>query len=616
MDTSHYHRIVAWGERGVLFLLVLYLCVHTMPRAWGSLITDFPSYYMSARLVREGYDTSRMYEWTWLQREKDHRGVDVRVTGLLPITPFSTLVMEPLAGLAPLAAKHIWILVNLALVAPIGWMLRAMTGLSLQRIALVFALSFPLHRNLLFGQFYVFLLLLIVAACCAYLRGFRALAGGLVALAAACKIFPILLFVFFLQRKEWRALIGGLVTGLAAIALSIMVFGLSVHRTYLYEILPWTLHGEGLQPYVARASFSGVLHYLFLSEPQWNPHPWHSSPLCYALLLPTLQMLVLAPAVLLIRREDGTRERKLLECSALLTASLAISTIPASYNFVLMVLPVCVLAGLLLQRERYGWLAALLIVYLGIGFPLPNPPAGMGPAVLLYLPRLPLMLALLFGIYAVLLRDRPTDKEPWKWTYYAWSAAMAISVVFSVLATFRLERDARQEYAYRLPLKSQEYLNSVPRAAGAGVRYIAFILSGYHLVTEDPNGGWSDSVGDLPDDDLSFAVGPATNGRETIWVEQALSQGSRIVDVRIPSHIVVDDAREPMLSADSQSLAFIRDDHGRGATDGAERPGVRRHQRDGSYAGMAECLRSVVSFGETIRVFRRRAGASATNLSK
>ena len=123
------------------------------------------------------------------------------VIGLLPITPFSTLVMWPLTGLPPLTAKHIWILANLALLIPLCWMLRSMTGLSYRHIALVFALCFPLHRNLLYGQFYVLLLFLIVAACWAYLRGRHGLAGALVAIAAACKVFPVLLFVFFLRAE-------------------------------------------------------------------------------------------------------------------------------------------------------------------------------------------------------------------------------------------------------------------------------------------------------------------------------------------------------------------------------------------------------------------------------
>ena len=104
--------------------------------------------------------------------------------------------------------------------------------------------------------------------------------------------------------------------------------------------------------------------------------------MAYAVLMPLLQMLVLAPAVLLIRHGDKRRERVLMEWSAMVTAALAVSTQTASYNFVLMVFPVCVMAGMLLRRRQYGWLAALAIAYLGIGFPLAVPASVPGLAVL------------------------------------------------------------------------------------------------------------------------------------------------------------------------------------------------------------------------------------------
>src|ERR1700761_6539940 len=534
-----------------------------MPRAWNKLNTDFPNYYMSARLAHEGYDTARMNEWVWLQREKDHRAVDIRVIGLLPITPFSTLVMWPLTGLSPLAAKHLWILANLALLIPLGWLLRSITGLSYRRIALVFALCFPLHRNLLFGQYYVVLLLLIVGACWAYQRGLRALAGALVAIAAACKIFPVVLFVFFLRRGSWRALISGAVTGALALAVSVAVFGWNLHRTYLHQILPWSLHGEGLPPYAtASASISTVLHYLFLAEPQWHPHPWHYSPLCYALLQPTLQMLALAPAILLIRKEDRTSDRILLEWSALITASLAISTSPASYNFVLMVLPLCVVAALLLERKWYGWLSILLIVYIGICLPIASPSRRMGPAILLYLPRLPLMLALLVGIYVLLSRDGRKQESgsaryrPNVGPNYAWAAAMAAVAVLGVRSTLQLQRAVRQEYTYRLPLQPPTFLDANASSAGGRLRYIAFTQDGYHLLSADQD---ERPVDPSSVDELSF-----TANSSDVWVEKARSPRSQIVSVPEPGRIFVDDAREPMLSADGQSLAFIRDDHGRG----------------------------------------------------
>jgi Glycosyltransferase family 87/WD40-like Beta Propeller Repeat len=557
------HRVVAWIEGGVLLLLVAFLGLHTMPRAWGKLITDFPNYYMSARLAHEGFDTAREYEWVWFEREKDHRAVDIRVIGLLPITPFSTLAMWPLTGLSPLAAKHAWILANLALLIPLGWLLRSITGLSYRRIALVFALCFPLHRNLLFGQFYIVLLLLIVGACWAYQRGLHALAGALVAIAAACKIFPVVLFVFFLRRGSWRALIAGAATGAVALAVSVAVFGWNLHRTYLHQILPWSLHGEGLPPYAtASASISSVLHYLFLAEPQWNSHPWHNSPLCYALLQPTLQMLALAPAVLLIRRSDRTPGRIALEWSALITASLAISTSPASYHFVLMALPLCVLASLLLERRWYGWLTILLIVYIGICLPIASPSRRMGPAILLYVPRLPLMLALLVGIYVLLWRDGRVQESgsvrywPNVWPNYAWAAGMAAVAVLGVRSTLQLQRAVRQEYTYRLPLQPPTFLDANPSSAGGRLRYIAFTQDGYQLLAADQD----ERPVDLSSvDELSF-----TANSSNIWVEKARSPRSQIVSVQEPGRVFVDDAREPMLSGDGQSLAFIRDDHGRG----------------------------------------------------
>jgi hypothetical protein len=542
----------------VLLVAAVFLFAHSMPRAWRTLNTDFPNYYTAARLVHEGYDTSRMFEWRWIEREKDHRAVDIRVIGMLPITPFSTLAVYPLAGLAPLAAKHIWILFNLACLIPIGLMLRSMTGLSLQRIALIILLSFPLHRNLLYGQFYILLLLMLVAACFSYLNGYRALAGTLIAIAAVCKIFPALLFVFFLQRRDWRALVAGAAAGVAALAISIEAFGLGAHRIWLLEILPWVMHGEGLGTYATTASISGVLHVLFLSEPQWNPSPWYDSPILYALLAPTLQMLALAPAILLIRRGDDSRWQILLEWLALLTASLAISTIPASYNFVLMVFPVCVLASILLQKGQYRWLAALIVAYLAIGYPLPVPEKAPGLLLLLYVPRLPFMMAVLVGIYALLWRDRKV-KADHDWTRYAWAIAMILSTLLSVRSAFQLEKGEREEYAYRIPLQMQGYLNANPQATGDSIRYSAFMLGGYQVLTQRRDSMQSFSDNGATTDDLSFS-----GGLDRVLVERAGAAQSVIVDVSNPSHVLVSHAHDPILSSDGRDLAFLRDDHGRG----------------------------------------------------
>lgn len=539
------------------------LCLHGLPRAWRSLNTDFPNYYLAARLVHEGYDTSRMYEWAWIEREKDHRGIDDRVIGLLPITPFSTLAVLPLASLQPLAAKHAWILINLALLVPLVWLLRDVTGMSNRRIVIVLLLSFPLYRNLLYGQFYILLLLLLSAACWSYLRGRGGLAGALVAVAAACKVFPLLFFIFFLQRRDWRALAFGTFTGLATITTSIAVFGVSANRTWLQEILPWVMRGEGLGTYATSASISGVLHCVLLPESQWNPHPWHTSALLYAILSAVVPALLLAPAILLIRKDDGSRSRIVLEWSALLTATLTISTIAASYNFVLMALPACALGAVLLRERRYGWFAALIAAYLGIGFPLPVPAHVDGLELLLYVPRLPLMIAVLAGNYALLWRDRSADAAVVDWSRLAWVSACVAAVSISAHTTYQQERAQREEYAFRVPLRGEGFLNAQPQATGDSIQYVSFTLAGYRLVTESAHGLQEDVPTDRNADDISFAISLAGGSPSTL-VERASAEGSEIVDLVHDRAIVAKAATEPMLSADARDLAFIEEDHGRG----------------------------------------------------
>jgi hypothetical protein len=218
-------------------------------------------------------------------------------------------------------------------------------------------------------------------------------------------------------------------------------------------------------------------------------------------------MLTLAPAILLLRRGEDSERRILLEWSALITVALAVSTIPASYNFVLMIFPVCVLSAILLRDRSYGWLAALIVAYLGIGFPLPVPSNPAGLALLLYVPRLPLMLAVLLGIYALLWHDGvaaggTTRGAAGDWTRGLWAAAMAVSVILSVRSTLHLERGEREEYAFRLPLDAQGFLNASPQFTGNSVRYIAFTLAGYRLVADMPNGNRLNP--DAAEDDLSF----------------------------------------------------------------------------------------------------------------
>lgn len=288
-------------EWTLLLACAVYCGARALPRAWGSINTDFPNYYVTARLLREGSAIDRVYEWTWFQRQKDRFGIDQPVVGFIPHTPFSALVMVPFAGLPALPAKHAWILFNLLLLAIALALIRSLGDLPWRRILLLTLLCFPVYRNFEYGQYYILLLVLITLSLWLYVRGYLFAAGIAVAMAAGLKIFPLFFLFYFLRKKKWYA-VTGLVCGLLLVsALSVLIFGFRLHQTFLIEVLPSALRGEAMDPYnVSANSISSLLHHLFIFEAQLNSHPLFRLPIIVAILQPLAQVAVLALAVMSI----------------------------------------------------------------------------------------------------------------------------------------------------------------------------------------------------------------------------------------------------------------------------------------------------------------------------
>src|SRR5579862_2486617 len=82
-------------EYGLLILLAALLLWQGVITGWKVLNSDFPNYYVAARLIREHYVLDRIYEWIWFQRAADHFGADGQLAGFLGLTPFSAIPILP-----------------------------------------------------------------------------------------------------------------------------------------------------------------------------------------------------------------------------------------------------------------------------------------------------------------------------------------------------------------------------------------------------------------------------------------------------------------------------------------------------------------------------------------
>ena len=550
--SDKFHHWLRLGEWVLLVLLSLYVGVRVLPRAWHTLNTDFPNYYLTARLVRERYDTSRIYEWLWIERQKDHRDIDQRVVGMVPITPFSTLVVYPLTFMQALSAKRCWILINLGLLVGVLSLLRRLTQLTWRRVVLVALLSFPLYANFLLGQYYVLLLFLLVLACWLYICKRSFLAGVVIGLAAGLKIFPVIYLLYFLRKRDARAVAGGMTGCLIATMVSVAVFGWTLHRTYLAQVLPAALRGDGLDPYnLIAASLSSLLHRLFIYEPQLNQHPALNAPWLFAVLHPLLQMVILAPALLLSTPEDMSPRRLRLEWAAILLASLAISTSPASYLFTLLILPGCVLLDALQEKKNHFWSLMLLAVYVAAGFVRGTNPVGGGWSVVTAVPRL--WLLILFCVFAYVLLAKQEVLKAFKLDRRVWTLALLLVVVVGVVANLRHQQRLYADYQWRISTSPGVFMAVRPAVRKDAIVFVALLRDGYHLASEYANGPQFSSTSSS--DYLSV-----TAAGEKVWAERSGHESAIVSMLR--GSVDVANAESPIASSDGRWLAYLRSDNG------------------------------------------------------
>ena len=534
----------------LLLICIGYVGMRIVPRAWHHLNTDFPNYYVTATLLRDGQSASRAYEWVWLQRQKDHLGIhrtEQPLVGFIPHTPFSALLVWPTTYWSPLTAKHIWIVFNLLLLAVTLFLLQSLVHLPWRRLALLFVTSYPLLRNFEYGQYYLVILLLLTLGLWLYVRHKSFASGAVVGVACALKVFPVLFALYFLRKRDLTAAAGLAMGAVLSTAAAIATFGIGMHRIYLTQILPWALRGEAMDPYNAASnSLSALLHKLFIFEPQWNPAPLLHIPAAYAVVQPILQMLVLAPAIYLSLPRNNDPQRLQIEWSAYIVALLAISTLPASYHFALLILPVAIVVAVLLRENRTLHVGLLLIGYIGVCYPAWPRLELHGLWALLSVPRLYFML-LLCALFYVPLARCGAAAEDTRQDRTAWTILLTALLVVQSFTLLRHQRGA-YNYAGRILTSSDVLMAAHPISDGIHLYFTAMLWNRY----ETRENGLDTLPRSIKDgDQFSQAAIPGS-----IWVEES-GETERITSTG-PGQMEIKNAEEPLLSPDGAWLAYLR----------------------------------------------------------
>ncbi len=582
--------VVRWMQHLLLLVLVGGFVVKGFIPAWKNLNSDFPNYYLVARLYKAGYSLDRVYDWTWFQRQKDHAGIPQGLVSFVPSTLLSALPILPWCSLPALEAKHEWMIANLIFLGAILLLLTRMTALGWERAALLLFLAFgPLRNNFLLGQMHVLVLLLLVLAAWLYFREQRFASGITLAIAGALKIYPALFLIFFLWKKQWRAAAGVVAGMIGTAALSLFLFGRNAFVLYATEILPAGLRGESLDPYsTGWNSLTALLRRLLIYEPELNPSPVAHLPHLYAVLQPLVHAFILVGFLCVIGTRSGDKERERLEWGAFLFLLLLLSSQPGSYHFIALVLTAAFVGDRLLSRGQCVPGCLALFLYCLICSPAIrwHGISETGWWNLLFFSRLAFMM-MLGGVLLWILWD-PVVSLNFRNASPALAFVAALTL-FGFLSTEHHFKGQFDNYNSRIATTPNNLLASNPAPTSNDVLFTAMTPGGYTIRRGN----------DRRDLDLPPITGDwfhPTVASETnqVWLEQATAKGSDIFRLRpdtkeaLPA-LETSGGQEPVISSDGQVLAFIRETSGGGSL------WVRKIDNTGIRGGVSEAYQVAAS---------------------
>jgi hypothetical protein len=544
---------LATAEWVLLLALVCFFILRGVIPGWRVLNTDFPNYYLTAAVRLAGAPVDRSYEWIWFQRHKDHREIAQPLVGFVPNPPLCAAPLLPLAPLPALSAKRVWIVLNIGFLIAALWILQRVTVLPWRRVLLIAGLCvLPLRTNFVLGQYYMLILLLICLAYYAILRGYRITAGTLLAAAAWLKLFPAVFLLLFLRRRDWRTMFGLLFGLMTAGVVSVLIFGLDMHRVWVIEILPRALRGDLVGPYALQwSSFNSLWHRLFLFEPELNPAPLIASVWIYA-SAQALTSTALLFAFLYSTGDTLNDSSTAWEWAAFVPLLLLLSSMPGPYHYCVLIFSAVV--GIDFFERSGQWRIALLLGLLYAIACASIPQAGD-----FVLRRL----LATFVFYVVLLWHAPA-----KASAGARKILLALgTVIFAVLTAFNLRplRWRGEDFPHRLASNIASYASSNPVATTEGLVSIEMVDGGYQAVNRGR--GQVTAAHVIPMPESGDVLSLAGSDKSSFVYFELVNRGSHILrrasdqagrTGRAPEYFA--EGQQPAVSNDGRWLAFLRQD--------------------------------------------------------
>jgi Glycosyltransferase family 87 len=273
--------------RNLLLGLLLFVCCLYSLLARDTYAADFRAYYVAAQASHAGLDPylnqvnvdERFADGEWLQ-----------VNSRFIYPPSSLFLFSPLSHLPYKVAKVVWSTFMALLMVWLLMILRDRYPRA-QWIALGLFLSLPMAANVDNGQVDILIFALTLAV---FYVSRPWLAGLCLGLAIAIKVSPVLILLWLLATRRWKAALFAILSAAALTLASIRVWGLDRHREFIQHLMghlspnpamlthTYTMYKVYFGRFVVMGANSYSMHYFF--GVRQNPL-LHAAPVGLAMLL-------------------------------------------------------------------------------------------------------------------------------------------------------------------------------------------------------------------------------------------------------------------------------------------------------------------------------------------
>jgi len=334
-------------------------------------VLDFSQEWASARNLLEGFPIYTNQEDSLARLSGFRRDAKDPANPFFPSVnahpPTSILLAVPIAWLEYPDAFMVWNLFSLALFGISIWLVARELHMTVSTSGLLvgwtlFLFCNPFRQQVNEGQLNMVLLTLITGAWVLDRSDRVGWAGALIGLAAAIKVFPGFMLVYYAVRGQWKAVLTGALALLGATGLTVLAVGKETYATYHRDVLPHIV--MTYRDWWINASLPGLWSKLF------DGRSGHVAPLVHNLGLvlagSALCALILGLVLLAAIRRAKSRGEHDLTFALALIMMLLISPFTWDHYFLLLLVPVALLHVRWQRLGTWRWLYAISLAALWV----------------------------------------------------------------------------------------------------------------------------------------------------------------------------------------------------------------------------------------------------------